>query len=184
MPVEITAVGNVEAISTVSIRPQVSGQLLDVHFKEGDFVHKGQLLLTLDSRPFQAQVNQANGAIVRDQAQIAQAEANLARDSAQEKYAQAEAQRNSALMEKGLIPRETLEQTAAQADAPLGATERARVVSTTARLLDSLYVDRRLAREMSAWLRDGLRIGRWDRLGSASAFADTVTAQLRAISRS
>jgi multidrug efflux system membrane fusion protein len=117
MPVEITAVGNVEAISTVSIRPQVSGQLLDVHFKEGDFVHKGQLLLTLDSRPFQAQVNQANGAIVRDQAQIAQAEANLARDSAQEKYAQAEAQRNSALMEKGLIPRETLEQTAAQAEA-------------------------------------------------------------------
>jgi len=73
-------------------------------------------------------------------------------------------------------------QAAAQADAPLGATERARVVSTTARLLDSLYVDRRLAREMSAWLRDGLRIGRWDRLGSASAFADTVTAQLRAIS--
>lgn len=117
MPVELTAVGNVEAISTVSIRPQVSGQLLEVHFKEGDFVHNGQLLLTLDSRPFQAQVDQAKGAIVRDQAQIAQAEANLARDGAQEKYAQAEAQRYNALMEKGLIPRETLEQTTAQADA-------------------------------------------------------------------
>jgi multidrug efflux system membrane fusion protein len=117
MPVEITAVGNVEAISTVSIRPQVSGQLLEVHFKEGDFVHKGQLLLTLDARPFQAQVDQAKGAIIRDQAQIAQAEANLARDGAQEKYAQAEAQRYTALMDKGLIPRETLEQTIAQADA-------------------------------------------------------------------
>jgi multidrug efflux system membrane fusion protein len=117
MPVEINAVGNVEAISTVSIRPQVSGQLLEVHFKEGDFVHKGQLLLTLDARPFQAQVDQAKGAIIRDQAQIAQAEANLARDGAQEKYAQAEAQRYTALMDKGLIPRETLEQTTAQADA-------------------------------------------------------------------
>jgi C-terminal processing protease CtpA/Prc len=71
---------------------------------------------------------------------------------------------------------------AAQADAPLGDAERGRVVTTTARLLDSLYVDRRLAHEMSAWLRDGLRNGRWDRIGSASAFADTVTAQLRAIS--
>lgn len=117
MPVEVTAVGNVEAISTVSVRPQVSGQLLEVHFKEGDFVQKGQLLLTLDSRPFQAQVDQAKGAILRDQAQIAQAEANLARDSAQEKYAEAEAKRSAALMEKGLIPRETLEQTTAQADA-------------------------------------------------------------------
>ena len=70
----------------------------------------------------------------------------------------------------------------AQADAPLGATERARVVATTARLLDSLYVNRDLAHTMSAWLRDGLRDGRWDRIASASAFADTVTAQLRAIS--
>ena len=51
MPVEITAVGNVEAISSVAIRSQVAGQLLEVHFKEGDFVRKGQLLLTIDSSP-------------------------------------------------------------------------------------------------------------------------------------
>jgi multidrug efflux system membrane fusion protein len=115
MPVEMTSVGNVEAISTVSIRAQISGQLLDVHFKEGDFVHKGQLLLTIDSRPYQAQVEQAKGAIVKDQAQLEQAQANLAKDTAQEEYARAEEQRYATLMNKGLIPKETLEQMKSQA---------------------------------------------------------------------
>ena len=115
MPVEITSLGNVEAISTVSIRSQVAGQLLEVHFREGDFVRKGQLLLTLDSHPYQVQVEQAKGAIVRDQAQLQQAEANLAKDSSQNAYAQGEAQRYSSLLDKGLIPRETSEQMKSQA---------------------------------------------------------------------
>jgi multidrug efflux system membrane fusion protein len=115
MPVEVAAVGNVEAISTVSVRSQISGQLLEVHFKEGDFVHKGQLLLTIDARPYQAQVEQAKGAIVRDQAQLQQAEANLARDSAQEEYARGQAQRYANLLERGLAPKETLEQVKSQA---------------------------------------------------------------------
>src|SRR5262245_31136300 len=117
MPVELTSVGNVEAISTMAIRSQVSGQLLEVHFKEGDFVHKGQLLLTLDSRPYQAQVEQAKGAIIKDQAQLEQTEANLAKDAGQEEYALAEAQRYTMLIEKGLIPKETLEQVKSQAAA-------------------------------------------------------------------
>ena len=66
MPVEITSVGNVEPIATVSIKAQVAGELLEVHFKEGDFVRKGQLLLTLDSRPFENQVRQAQTAILRE----------------------------------------------------------------------------------------------------------------------
>src|SRR5689334_18569131 len=59
MPVDVIAVGHVEAYSTVAIEAQVSGQLLDVHFKEGDFVRKGQLLLTLDPRPYEAALAQA-----------------------------------------------------------------------------------------------------------------------------
>jgi len=117
MPVEVTSVGNVEAISTVSVRSQVAGPLLEVHFKEGDFVQKGQLLLTIDPRPYQAQVEQAKGAIVRDQADEKQSEASLAKDSAQEAYAQGEAQRYANLLEKGLIPKETAEQMKAQASA-------------------------------------------------------------------
>ncbi|HET9131195.1 MAG TPA: biotin/lipoyl-binding protein, partial [Terriglobia bacterium] len=77
MPVEVMSVGNVEAKSTVSVRSQVAGPLLEVHFKEGDFVHKGQLLLSIDPRPYQAQVEQAKAAIVRDQADQKQAEASL-----------------------------------------------------------------------------------------------------------
>jgi len=115
MPVEVTSVGNVEANSTVAVRSQVAGPLLEVHFKEGDFVHKGQLLLSIDPRPYQAQVEQAKAAIVRDQADQKQAEASLAKDSAQEAYARAEAQRYDNLLEKGLIPKETAEQMKAQA---------------------------------------------------------------------
>jgi multidrug efflux system membrane fusion protein len=115
MPVEVTSVGNVEAIATVSVRSQVAGPLLEVHFKEGDFVHKGQLLLSIDPRPYQAQVDAAKGAIVRDQADEKQAEASLAKDSAQEAYARGEAQRYANLLEKGLIPKETAEQMKSQA---------------------------------------------------------------------
>jgi multidrug efflux system membrane fusion protein len=115
MPVEVTSVGNVESKSAISVRSQVAGPLLEVHFKEGDFVRKGQLLLSIDPRPFQAQVEQAMAAIVRDQADQKQAEASLAKDSAQEAYARGEAQRYSSLLEKGLIPKETAEQMKAQA---------------------------------------------------------------------
>jgi multidrug efflux system membrane fusion protein len=106
MPVEITSVGNVEAISTVSVRSQVAGPLLEVHFKEGDFVHKGQLLLTIDPRPYQAQVEAAKGAIVRDQADEKQAEASLAKDSAQEAYARGEAQRYATRWRRASFPRD------------------------------------------------------------------------------
>jgi membrane fusion protein, multidrug efflux system len=133
MPVEITSVGNVEAISTVAIRSQVAGQLMEVHFKEGDFVHKGQLLLTIDSHPYQALVDQAKGAIVRDQAVLQQAEANLAKDSAQEAYARGEAERYAALLEKGLIPKETLEQMKSQAATALQTLGADRAAIDTAR---------------------------------------------------
>jgi membrane fusion protein, multidrug efflux system len=69
MPVELQAIGNVEAISTVSIKAQISGQLMRVHFKEGDFVKKGQLLFTIDRAPFEAALRQAEGALARDEAQ-------------------------------------------------------------------------------------------------------------------
>jgi multidrug efflux system membrane fusion protein len=69
MPVELQAIGNVEAISTVTIKAQISGQLMRVHFKEGDFVKKGQLLFTIDRAPFEAALRQAEGALAKDEAQ-------------------------------------------------------------------------------------------------------------------
>src|ERR1700722_1955716 len=68
MPVVVVAVGNVEAISTISIRAQVPGEVKDVHFREGEFVTKGQVLLTIDPRPYQAALAQAQAALARDKA--------------------------------------------------------------------------------------------------------------------
>jgi multidrug efflux system membrane fusion protein len=67
MPVQLTAIGNVGAY-TVSVEAQVAGELLEVHFKEGDFVHKGQLLFTIDPRPYEASLAQAQATLMRDKA--------------------------------------------------------------------------------------------------------------------
>src|ERR1051326_5515975 len=117
MPIEITSVGNVEPISTVSIKAQVSGELLQVHFKEGEFVRKGELLFTIDSRPYQGQVGTVEANIAKDEAQLKQTEANLARDTAQLEYAQAEARRYGTLLQRGLISTDSSEQVRSQATA-------------------------------------------------------------------
>jgi multidrug efflux system membrane fusion protein len=67
MPVQLTAIGNVGGY-TVSLRAQVPGQLLDAHFKDGDFVHEGQLLFTIDPRPYEAALAQAQATLARDKA--------------------------------------------------------------------------------------------------------------------
>jgi membrane fusion protein, multidrug efflux system len=80
MPVQLTAIGNVVAYS-VSVEAQVAGELLDVHFKEGDFVHKGQLLFTIDPRPYEAALAQVQGKFVRDKAVAANSRAQEQRFS-------------------------------------------------------------------------------------------------------
>ena len=117
MPVEVTSVGNVEPISTVAIKAQISGELLEVHFKEGDFVRKGQLLFTIDSRIPQGQVGTMQANIEKDEAQLKQAEANLARDMAQLEYARAEAERYVTLLKRGLVAADSSEQARSQANA-------------------------------------------------------------------
>ena len=117
MPVEVTSVGNVEPISTVAIKAQISGELLEVHFKEGDFVRKGQLLFTIDSRIPQGQVGTMQANIEKDEAQLKQAEANLARDTAQLVYARAEAERYATLLKRGLVAADSSEQARSQANA-------------------------------------------------------------------
>lgn len=65
MPIELRAVGNVEALSTVVIRPQLAGQIAEAHFTEGAEVKKGDLLLVIDRRPFQAALNRAQANLER-----------------------------------------------------------------------------------------------------------------------
>ena len=103
MPVEVTAVGSVEAISTIQIRAQVAGEVKEIRFREGDFVTKGQVLLTIDPRPYEAA--------------LAQAKATLARDKATGAYNRAQAQRYKTLFDQGVVPAEQVDSVTSSADA-------------------------------------------------------------------
>jgi len=107
VPVEIQVIGNVEAYSTISVKAQVGGQLTNVYFHEGDYVKTGDLLFTIDPRPFEAALNQAI--------------ANLAQQKAQVLFAQQELDRARALVPKGFETQETLDQRAQQMNGALQA---------------------------------------------------------------
>jgi len=79
MGVYIDALGTVTPITTVNIYSQASGQVLAVHYREGQIVHKGDPLLDIDSRPYQAQLQQAEGLLDHDRGVLKQAEIDLAR---------------------------------------------------------------------------------------------------------
>ncbi len=119
-PVELRAIGNVEAYSTVSVKSQVEGQLESAHFREGQDVKKGDLLFTIDRRPFEAALKQA--------------EATLARDVVQATQARADAERHRKLFEQGILSKEQFDQSQANSDAleaavraDQAAAERARI---------------------------------------------------------
>jgi multidrug efflux system membrane fusion protein len=79
VPLDIQAIGSGEAYSNVAIRAQVTGELTSVNFKEGDDVEKGQVLFTLDRRPLEAALQQAQANLARDQAQATNAASQAAR---------------------------------------------------------------------------------------------------------
>jgi membrane fusion protein, multidrug efflux system len=79
MGVYIDALGTVTPISTVNIFSQVSGQVIAVHYREGQIVQKGDPLIDIDPRPYQAQLQQAEGLLDHDRAVLKQAEIDLAR---------------------------------------------------------------------------------------------------------
>ena len=95
MPIEIRVIGAVEAYSVVSMHAQITGQLTDVNFKEGEDVQKGQVLFRLDRRPLEAA--------------LMQAQANLQRDIAQAANAKVVAQRYNDLAGRGIATTEQLE---------------------------------------------------------------------------
>ena len=103
MPVEIGVIGTAEAYSSVAVRAQITGELTSVNFQQGDDVKDGQTLFTLDQRPLEAALHQA--------------EANLERDTAQSANAKAVAQRYQDLAQRGLATKEQLGQTSATAAA-------------------------------------------------------------------
>jgi multidrug efflux system membrane fusion protein len=88
VPVQLEAVGKVEPLSTVSVLARVGGELTGVRFAEGQEVQKGQVLFTIDPRPYQAALDQAQAAVVRDKAVAANSASDLKRygDLVQKEY--------------------------------------------------------------------------------------------------
>ena len=114
VPLDVSVVGTAEAFSTVAVRAQVTGELKEVNFRQGEDVKAGQVLFTLDRRPLEAALNQA--------------QANLQRDTAQAANAKVIAQRMEDLVVRGVGTREqrdTAVTTAAALDAVVGANKAA-----------------------------------------------------------
>ena len=110
LPVQLTAVGNAQPYTSVGIKSQVSGQIMDVRFKEGQDVRKGDLLFVIDPRPFEAALRQAEAAQGQRQAEVQQAQANLERDQAQLENAKVQERRYRDLVDRELIAREQYDQ--------------------------------------------------------------------------
>jgi membrane fusion protein, multidrug efflux system len=79
MPIAIQGIGTVIAASTVAVRAQITGEMTSINFKEGEDVQQGQVLVTLDKRPLEAALQQAQATLDKDSAQAANARAQLAR---------------------------------------------------------------------------------------------------------
>ncbi|HOB33681.1 MAG TPA: efflux RND transporter periplasmic adaptor subunit [Verrucomicrobiota bacterium] len=81
LPVRIQSVGTVQPYSTVAVRSQITGPILEVHFQEGQEVREGDLLFTIDPRPWQAALNQARANLQRNEAQLINARLQFLRTS-------------------------------------------------------------------------------------------------------
>jgi membrane fusion protein, multidrug efflux system len=103
MPITIQGIGTVIAASTVSVRAQITGEMTSVNFKEGEDVEQGQVLVTLDKRPLEAALRQA--------------EATLEKDTAQAANARSQAARYQDLQERGIATREQVDTMRTQAAA-------------------------------------------------------------------
>jgi len=110
VPVQVVAVGNVQAYTSVGIKSRVAGQVLKVHFKEGDDVRHGDVLFTIDPAPFEAAVRQAEATVAKDTANLKQAQATLERDQAQLDMARIQERRYRELLGRELIAREQYDQ--------------------------------------------------------------------------
>ena len=131
VPTYLDAIGKTVAREVVAIQPQVSGRIVQIHFTDGADVKKNDMLFTIDTRPFEASLRQAQSNLSKDTALKKQAEANLARDIAQAKWGEVQAKRYLTLVEEGVVSREQYEQLRTNADS-LNATaeaDRAAVVS-------------------------------------------------------
>src|ERR1700682_1135476 len=100
LPVYFNGLGTVTAFNTVTVHSRVDGQITKINFQEGQFVHQGDALLEIDARPYQVQLEQAEGQLAKDQAQLRDVQVNY--------------ERYQLLYKEGVIPKQQLDTQGAQ----------------------------------------------------------------------
>ncbi len=117
VPIQIKSIGNVEALSTVSVRSEITGTLQTVNFTPGQDVKKGALLFVIDPRPLQAALNQAEANLLKAMAAVKQAQDIVAKDQATANNTRTIANRDRSLIEAGVISREEYDNAVSAAQA-------------------------------------------------------------------
>ncbi len=120
VPLDVAAIGHVEAYSTVSVKPRVGGEITQVAFREGDDVAAGALLFVIDPRPFEAAIAEAKANLARDRARLTEAEQTL--------------KRYQDLIKKEYITQEQFDQAQANDEALRATTQADEAAIETARL--------------------------------------------------
>lgn len=120
VPVQVNAIGNIEAFTSVAIKSQVSGQISRIHFTEGSDVEKGELLVSIDPEPFQAALRQAEATLVKDQSQA--------------RFASEQAERYAGLLKDGVVTRDQYELLRANAESLAAAAVAGRAAIKSARI--------------------------------------------------
>jgi multidrug efflux system membrane fusion protein len=134
VPLVVSSIGNVEALTSVDVKSQVAGQILAVHFSQGQEVQKGQLLFDIDPESLNRQLTEQEAELTRDNALEAQSKANVEKDAAMLKSAKGQADRGVALAKEGIFSKEQTEQLVATSESDQAAldADRAAVESSAA----------------------------------------------------
>jgi multidrug efflux system membrane fusion protein len=165
VPVELNIIGTVQPYSTVQVKSQVVGQLLKVHFKQGDFVKEGDVLFTIDKRALEAQLSQLEAMKLKDEAQVKQAQANVvkdagsvrqaeatvAKDKSQQKLADRQAERYLALSKEGVVSKEQSDQQTTNLESFTASVEQDEAALASARA--SLEADQATTKSLQAQVK-------------------------------
>jgi membrane fusion protein, multidrug efflux system len=121
LPVYFNGLGTVTAFNTVTVRSRVDGQIVKINFTEGQTVHQGDALVEIDPRPYQVQLEQAEGQLAKDQAQLQDVKVDY--------------DRYQLLFKEGVVPKQQLDTQQAQVGQYLGAIKADQATIDNAKLL-------------------------------------------------
>ncbi len=137
VPLDISAIGNVEAIAMVDVKPRITAPVLRVNFQEGQDVRQGELLFELDPETYNRQIAELEANVAKDVASEKQADANIVKDQATLKNLDTLAERGGKLLKEGIFSKEQNEQAVANADSAKASIEADRAALDSAKATEN-----------------------------------------------